>query len=118
MRLREFAGAEIDTARLAALAEFLAGRAEDSGSAKSISIPAFINIAKGMGISMTDSQLRDLVQQPPLDAIIDNVEGDSQTGRILFRGSTEVGGPGEEMTPDQARQTVDSMAKRAAKKDL
>ena len=115
MRLQEFAGAETDTARLAALAQFLAGRAQDSGSSKSISIPAFLSLAQDMGISMTDSQLRTLVQQPPLDSIIDNVEGDETTGRVLFRGSGEIGAGTEKMSPDQARRTVDSMAKRAAK---
>ena len=113
MRLCEFAGAESQAARLAALAEFLAGRAEDSGSSKTIGIKAFLKLANSMGISMTDNQLRDVVQQPPLNGIIDNVEGDAESGRILFRGATDVGTGDQQMTPDQARQTVNSMAKRA-----
>lgn len=118
MQLREFAGASTQAPRLAALAEFLAGRAQDSNAPKTISTKAFINLAKGLGISITDSQLRDLVQQSPLNALIDNVEGAGESGKILFRGSTSADTSNQPMTADQARLTVDQMAKRAAKKDL
>ncbi len=118
MKLREFAGAEAQSPRLAALAEFLAGRAQDSNSPKTISTKAFINLAKGLGISITDGQLRDLAQQPPLNALIDNVEGDGENGKILFHGSTSTDTSNQPMSADQARLTVNQMAKRATKKDI
>jgi hypothetical protein len=59
-----------------------------------------------MGISITADRLADLVQRPPLNNIIANVEGDT----ITFQGGDVVPAA---MTVDQARDTVNSMAKRA-----
>ena len=105
MLIREVAG-DVDTTKLAALSQFLLGRAEDTDAAKTISTDAFIKLAANMGISITPDRLADLIQQPPLNNIIANLEGDI----ITFKGA-EVQPAG--MTVDQARQTVDSMAKRA-----
>jgi len=105
MRIREVAG-EVDTNKLAALSQFLLGRAEDTDAAKTISTTAFIKLASNMGISITPDRLADLIQQPPLNNIIANVEGDT----ITFQGADVIPAA---MTVDQARQTVDTMAKRA-----
>jgi hypothetical protein len=105
MRIREVAG-EVDVNKLAALSQFLLGRAEDTDAAKTISTAAFIKLASNMGISITADRLMDLIQQPPLNNIIANVEGDT----ITFQGADVVPAT---MTVDQARDTVDSMAKRA-----
>jgi hypothetical protein len=66
-----------------------------------------------MGVGITDDQLRNLVQQPPLSEIIANIEGDAETGTITFKGAEEVA---PNMSVDQARDTVDTMAKRALNK--
>ena len=105
MRICEVAG-EADVTKLAALSQFLLGRAQDTDAAKTISTDAFIKLAANMGISITSDRLADLIQQPPLNNIIANLEGDT----ITFQGA-EVQPAG--MTVDQARQTVNSMAKRA-----
>jgi hypothetical protein len=105
MLIREVAG-DVDVNKLAALSQFLLGRAEDTDAAKTISTAAFIKLASNMGISITADRLMDLIQQPPLNNIIANVEGDT----ITFQGADVVPAT---MTVDQARQTVDSMAKRA-----
>ena len=105
MLIREVAS-DVDTTKLAALSQFLLGRAQDTDAAKTISTDAFVKLAANMGISITPDRLADLIQQPPLNNIIANMEGDT----ITFRGA-EVQPAG--MTVDQARQTVDSMAKRA-----
>lgn len=107
MLIREVAG-DVDTTKLAALSQFLLGRTEDTDAAKTISTDAFIKLAANLGISITRDQLIDLIQQPPLNNIISNLEGDTMT----FRGA-EVQPAG--MTVDQARATVDTMAKRALK---
>lgn len=105
MLIREVAS-DVDTTKLAALSQFLLGRAQDTDAAKTISTDAFVKLAANMGISITPDRLADLIQQPPLNNIIANMEGDT----ITFRGA-EVQPAG--MTVDQARQTVDAMAKRA-----
>ena len=105
MLIREVAG-DVDVNKLAAVSQFLLGRAEDTDAAKTISTDAFIKLASNMGISITPDRLMDLIQQPPLNNIIANVEGDT----ITFQGADVIPAA---MTVDQARQTVDSMAKRA-----
>lgn len=109
MQIREVAGKSEDAARLAALSQFLLGRAEDTDTSRTISVDAFIKLAGNMGVSITPQQLIDLSQKPPLNNIISNVEND----KITFGGETTAP---DTMTVDQARLTVDSMAKRAAKK--
>jgi hypothetical protein len=109
MRLFEFEVSSIHTEKLAALSQFLVSRAQDTDAAKKISIAAFLELANNMGISLTDDQLRNLVQQPPLKELIANVT-DSE---VIFKGAVE-GAPN--MTVDQARDTVDTMAKRALNK--
>lgn len=112
MRIDEVAGTDSNAGRLAALAQFLVGRAKDEGATKKISTQTFLSLAQNMGISVSEDQLRDLAQQPPLSGLIANVENDE----ILFRGSDQVANT--TMSVDQARAAVDSMAKRAAKKGI
>lgn len=109
MRLFEFEVSSVHTEKLAALSQFLVSRAQDTDAAKKISIAAFLELANNMGISLTDDQLRNLVQQPPLNELIADVT-DSE---VIFKGAVE-GAPN--MTVDQARDTVDTMAKRALNK--
>jgi hypothetical protein len=71
-----------------------------------------------MNISLTMDQLKTFAQQPPLSNLIANVEGDGATGLITFRGAEDDQVAGAEMTVDQARKTVDSMAKRATRKGI
>ena len=110
MRITEVA-ADPRAQRLAAMTQFLLGRSEDTASAKKISTDAYLKLAADMGISLTKSQLLDLAQQPPLSSLIANVEDDE----IIFKGAEQAP---DTMTVDQAQKTVDSMAKRAAKKGL
>ena len=110
MRLDEFDVSSKNTQELAALSQFLLSRAQDTDAQKKISIAAFLELAKNMGVSLTDSQLRNLIQQPPLNGFISNVTDDE----IMFKGSDEEVAPN--MSVDQARDTVNKMAKRAASK--
>lgn len=113
MRLVEFDTSSSNTGKLAALSQFLLARAQDTNAQKQMDVQAFLKLAKSMGISLDDSQLRTLSQQEPLNALIANIEGDGETGVITFKGAEEVA---PNMSVDQARDTVDSMAKRALNK--
>jgi len=113
MRLVEFQVSTANTEKLAALSQFLLSRTEDTNAKKTMPVSSFIELATNMGISITDDQLRNLVQQPPLSELIANIEGDADTGIITFKGSEEVA---PNMSVDQARDTVNTMAKRAASK--
>jgi hypothetical protein len=110
MRLFEFGSPSTNNSQeLAALSQFLLSRADDRSSSKTISIDAFLKLAGNMGISLTDSQLRNLAQQPPLSGLI----ADVTDTEVLFKGTEEVA---PNMSVDQARDTVNTMAKRAAGK--
>jgi hypothetical protein len=109
MRLDEFDVSTQSTTELAALSQFLLARAQDTDAQKKISIAAFLELANNIGVSLTDSQLRNLAQQAPLNELISDVT-DTE---VIFKGEVE-GAPN--MTVDQARDTVDTMAKRALNK--
>lgn len=101
--------------KLAALAQFLIGRAEDSASPKKISTQAFVNLANSMGIPVTHQQLISMSQQDPMRALVASVE----PNEIRFRGSEGDGEiDGNAMSVDQAQKTVDTMAKRATGKAI
>jgi hypothetical protein len=113
MRLVEIEVSSVNTEKLAALSQFLLSRTEDTNAKKTMPVSSFLDLANNMGVGITDDQLRNLVQQPPLSEIIANIEGDAETGTITFKGAEEVA---PNMSVDQARDTVDTMAKRALNK--
>lgn len=116
MLISEVAGAAAQAPRLMALAEFLRSRARDQAAEPRIARDTFLKLAANLGISITSSQLKDMIQQPPLNGVIQNVTGSDSadaSGEIIFRGA-DGDAQSPEMTPDLAQDTVDSMAKRAA----
>jgi len=113
MRLVEFDTSKANTQKLAALGQFMLGRTNDTNAKKTMPISTFLDLANNMGVSLTFDQLQNLSQQEPLSAIIADISGDADTGRIMFKGADEVA---PNMSVDQARDTVDTMAKRALKK--
>jgi len=75
-----------------------------------MSVDAFVNIARDNGVNMTADRLQVLAVQPPLNNIIDSI----QNGEIVWKGSQTPAQPGApKMSVDQARKTVNQMAKRA-----
>ena len=106
MLIREFQ--DPSSTKLAALGQFLLGRAQDTNAKKTVNVDTFIGLARDMGIDITPERLQILSTQDPLRNIIANIEGDT----VVFKGA------GEEtvapnMSVDQARATVNQMAKRA-----
>lgn len=97
-----------DMQKLVALTELLIGRSEDTGAEKKVSINSFIQMARSVGLNMSEEQLRDLTSQLPLSNIIANVT-DTE---VVFQGANEFSS--DQMSVDQARATVDQMAHRAA----
>lgn len=125
MLISEVAGAEAQAPRLMALAKFFADQARDQAVEPRIDRATFIKMAGRLGISITPRQLKDMIQQEPLNGAIQDVTGDDDAstgpGEVIFRGAepepgSDLGEPG--MMPDQAQATVDAMSKRAALKDL
>jgi hypothetical protein len=102
---------EVDTGRpdrLLGLAQFLAGRATDTAAKKQISQQAFVKLAQELGINVTDSNLADVVNQPPLSNLFEPL--DPATGMITFKGGEkEV----TQMPVNKAQDIVAKMAKKA-----
>ena len=57
----------IDSGKLMALSQFLAGRAGDTNAKKQISTSAFIELAQSLGVNVTVDTLGDLIAKEPLD---------------------------------------------------
>ena len=118
MLINELASDPANSSKLAALAEFLRRRAVDTAVEPEISTNSFIKLANSIGVSITKSQLKDMIGQPPLNNIIQDVTGsdsEDDPGVVVFRGGTQEQNK-PVITKDMARLTVDTMAKRAAKK--
>ena len=109
MRLYEFR--DSNTQKLAALSQFLLGRSQDQAAKKEISQQAFIDLAKSLGVNVTEQNLGELIARDPLKNILEPLEPNS--GVVRFRGNTETT---TGMTVDQAEQVVDANAKAAMRR--
>ena len=107
MLIREFQ--DQDSLKLAAIGQFLLKRAQDTDAIKPMNVNAFIKLARENGINLTPDRLQQLVMREPLNNIIDNIQGDE----IIWKGSQTSAAAGAKMSVDQARKTVNQMAKRA-----
>jgi hypothetical protein len=108
MRLREFEEAKVEVPRLIALAQFLIGRAEDTGASKKISTEAFLNLAHDMGIGISRDNLVNLASEGKLGEVIVNVTPQE----VIFKGAEDITSAAT-AAPDQNQAIVKSMAKRA-----
>jgi len=109
--MRIFEVADPDAQKLMALSQFLSGRSEDENAKKQISRAAFIDLAKSLGVNVTEDNLGDLIARPPLSNVLEPL--DPNSGVVRFKGDTEAD---TGMSVDQARAVVDSNAKAAMKR--
>jgi hypothetical protein len=107
MLIREFQ--DPDSTKLAAIGQFLLKRAQDTDAVKPMNVDTFVSLAHENGINMTPERLETLAVQPPLNNIIDSI----QNGEIIWKGSMTPQASDQKMSVDQARKTVNQMAKRA-----
>ena len=99
--------------RLMALAQFAAGRAEDTSAKLQMPVQAFINRAQSMGIDIDPDTLQTLVGQPPLNGIFNPL--DPNATELTFKGGDN---PGPVTMPvNQAQDIVANAAQSALKKD-
>jgi len=113
MLIREFEEGAVNTQKLAALIDFLAGRAEDQNAKKQISKQALINAAKNLGVNINDQILDELVLKEPLKNILEPIEPNSDV--IRYRGNDEVD---TAMSVDQSQDIVDKNAKAAMRRGM
>lgn len=113
MLIREFEEGNANAMKLAALSDFLSGRAQDQNAKKQISKAAFINAAKNLGININEQTLAELIAQEPLKNILEPLEPNSDV--IRYKGNEEVD---TAMSVDQAEQVVDKNAKAAMRRAM
>ena len=111
MRLCEFDETANNALKLAALSRFLSDRADDQAAAKQISQKAFIELARSMGVNVTENTLGELISRDPLKNLINPL--DPTSGVVSFKGDTETQ---TGMSVNQAQAVVDSNAKAAMKR--
>lgn len=109
--MRIFEVANPETQKLVALSQFLLGRADDTTARKEISQTAFIDLAKSLGVNVSEENLGDLIAKEPLKNVLEPLEPNS--GVVRFRGNAETT---TGMTVDKAREVVDRNAKQALKR--
>jgi len=102
---------ESEEERIAAISQLLVDKTDDANIPSKLNTEAFINIINKMGLPMTTDTLMDLVQSGDLANIITDVNQDE----VTFKGKGDVDNDAE-MNVDKARDVVNTMAKRAAKK--
>jgi hypothetical protein len=102
---------ESNLEQLAALGQFLIGRANDKNSTSKLSVDAFISIASKMGIPLDAESLQDMVMQGELAGVINNVDNKE----ISFNSEKQVQ-DNPQLSMDKARNTVNNMAQRAMRK--
>lgn len=113
MLIREFDEGNVNTRKLTALIDFLAGRAQDTNAKKQISKQAFMNAAKNIGINLNDQILSELILKEPLKNILEPIEPNSDV--IRYKGNTDVD---TAMPVDQAENIVAQNAKAAMKRGM
>jgi hypothetical protein len=114
MRITEVDGrSQPDPAQLMGLVSFLAGRAQDQAAQKQISLDAFVDLAKTLGISITKQDLPALVNLPPLSNVLEPIEPGATT--INFKTAGEESVPAT-MPVNKAQDIVASAAKSAMKR--
>jgi hypothetical protein len=103
---------ESGSGRLAGLAKFLAGRAEDTNGPKQIDKATFIELSKRLGTFVTKDQLPELFNKPPLNNMFEPVDPNSD--KLMFKGAepVDVG-----MPVNKAQDVVAQAAKKAMNKD-
>lgn len=83
---------------------------EDSAYKGKFTVKALLNKLTDNGVKISHAQLIELVKEEPWSNLISNVKGD----KVMFKGEPDENSGSEE--PDDTSGTLDSMAKRAAKK--
>lgn len=99
----------IDSKKLMALTQFLAGRADDTGAKKQISTVAFIDLARSLGVNVTADTLGELIAKEPLSNVLQPYQPNSDV--ISFKGNEDA--TDTSMDTDQAEQVVNQNAKAA-----
>jgi hypothetical protein len=106
-----------DPKTLMGLVELLSGLSDNSNAEKQIDQAAFVNLAKNLGINISQQMLPDITNIPPLSNMVEPVAPNSNDP-IKFKGNDTKQEAAPEMPVDKARDIVAKSAKAAMKRGL
>jgi len=104
---------ESEEEKLAALGQYMIGRANNQNAPSELSIEAFIAIADRLGMSVDFDTISDMLERGVLTDVIADVDQDN----IRFNSKEKAQGPENMGVPvDKAEAQVKQMANRAAQR--
>jgi len=109
MLLYEFSDDDPLRVKLVSVTSQLKSRMDDENSKKPMSTTALLNMLKDEGISLSKSDLFDMIKKDPLKNIVQNINNDE----VIFKGHAH---DNDVIDHDASEQTIQKMAKRAASK--
>ena len=99
---------------LLAISKFLSDRFKDTNAKQQMSVNAFINLARRLGVNISKDTLGDVISRAPLSNLIEPYDPNSNI--IRFKGNTDI--TNTEMTATQAQEIVNKNAKDAMKRRM
>jgi hypothetical protein len=105
MRLFEFASPDPLVTKLVAVSDQLKTELSQDQAKTNMSVKQFLEYLQKYDINIDKLDLFNMIKNPPLKNIIDNIQGDN----IVFKGFAE-----PEMPDDQQKAVVQQMAKKAS----
>ena len=112
MKLYEFDDNNHDAIMLTGIVSQILSRINDTGFKKEYSLDSLLNTFADKGYDIDREEFLDMIKNPPLKNLISNVKGDN----VVFKGEEESTDDSEAVDVDQTSDTLEKMAKRAAKK--
>lgn len=111
MLLHEFEVDNRDMILLTGVISQILNRIEDTGFDRKYSLKSMLNTLSERGLDIDREQFISMIKKQPLSNLISNVKGDT----VVFKGE-ESDEDDEAMAPDDTTDTLEKMAKKAAKK--
>lgn len=75
-------------------------------------VDTLLNYFRRYGITLGIDDLYQMIQKPPLNNVIANIQGD----KVIFKGQETTSLPQSNARPEDSKKTVAAMAKKALKK--
>lgn len=112
MKLYEFVADDHDALMLTGIISQILSRIVDTGFKKEYSLTSLLNTLSKKGYTIDREEFIEMISNPPLKNLIANIKGDN----IIFKGEVDQQDDSESLDTDETSDTLEKMAKRAAKK--
>lgn len=107
MRLYEFANTNTLVPKLIAVSDQLQHDLEDQSADSEMTVSQLLKYFQKYDINLDKIDLYNMIKKPPLDKLIDNIQGE----KVIFKGFSSPDAPAPDT--DEAQKIVKSMADKA-----